>query len=95
MEALMSASERKQRIIADIVQDSSLKTRLNNDRGTAILVAASIYDACHYYQLRTIRGPIGYTLLNHKTANSQEIDGSAFGRVPALLLLRPDVVLTR
>ena len=51
MEELMSAGERKQRIIADIVEDFSLKPRLNNDRGTAILVAASIYDACHYLRL--------------------------------------------
>ena len=51
MEELMSSAERKQRIIADIIEDFSLKPRLNNDRGTAILVAASIYDACHYYQL--------------------------------------------
>ena len=47
----MSAGERKQRIIADIIHDFSLKPRLNNDRGTAILVAASIYDACHYFRL--------------------------------------------
>ena len=47
MEELMSAGERKQRIIADIIENFSLKPRLNNDRGTAILVAASIYDACH------------------------------------------------
>jgi type I restriction enzyme R subunit len=32
-------------------EDFSLKPRLNNDRGTAILVAASIYDACHYFRL--------------------------------------------
>ena len=51
MEELMSAGERKQRIIADIIQDFSLKPRLNNDRGTALLVAPSIYDACHYYRL--------------------------------------------
>ena len=36
----MSAGERKQRIIANIIEDFSLKPRLNNDRGTAILVAA-------------------------------------------------------
>src|SRR5207244_3607572 len=48
---LMSAGERKQRIIASIIEDFSLKRRLNNDRGTAILVAASIYDACHYFRL--------------------------------------------
>jgi type I restriction enzyme R subunit len=51
MEELMSAGERKQRIVASIIQDFALKTRLNNDRGSAILVAASIYDACHYYRL--------------------------------------------
>ncbi len=51
MEQLMSAGERKQRIIADIIEDFSLKPRLNNDRGTAILVAPSIYDACHYFRL--------------------------------------------
>jgi type I restriction enzyme R subunit len=51
LENLMSAAERKQRIIADIIQDFALKPRLNNDRGTAILVAASIYDACHYFRL--------------------------------------------
>jgi type I restriction enzyme R subunit len=51
LEELMSAGERKQRIIANIIEDFSLKPRLNNDRGTAILVTASIYDACHYFRL--------------------------------------------
>ncbi|MGH8085653.1 MAG: type I restriction endonuclease subunit R [Lysobacter sp.] len=51
MEELMSAGERKQRIIASIIEDFDFKPRLNNDRGTAILVASSIYDACHYYRL--------------------------------------------
>ena len=51
MEGLMSAGERKQRIIADIIHDFGVQPRLNNDRGTAILVAASIYDACHYFRL--------------------------------------------
>lgn len=51
LEELMSAAERKQRIIADIIEDFSLKPRLNNDRGTAMLVVASIYDACHYFRL--------------------------------------------
>ena len=51
LEKLMSAAERKQRVIASIVEDFTLKPRLNNNRGTAILVAASIYDACHYFRL--------------------------------------------
>ena len=48
---LMSAEDRKRRIVANIIEDFDLKPRLNNGRGTAILVAASIYDACHYYRL--------------------------------------------
>jgi len=51
LEELMSSQERKHRIIADIIKDFGVKPRLNNDRGTAILVASSIYDACHYYRL--------------------------------------------
>ncbi len=51
MEELLSSGERKQRIIASIIQDFSDRPRLDNDRGTAIFVAASIYDACHYFRL--------------------------------------------
>jgi type I restriction enzyme R subunit len=51
MEQLMSAGERKQRIIFSIIHDFDTKPRLDNNRGTAILVAASIYDACHYFRL--------------------------------------------
>jgi len=51
MEELMSAGERKQRIIADIIHDFGVQPRLNNDRGSAILVTESIYDACHYFRL--------------------------------------------
>ncbi len=51
LEELMSAGERKQRIIADIIHDFMVQPRLNNDRGTSILVTASIYDACHYFRL--------------------------------------------
>jgi type I restriction enzyme, R subunit len=50
-EELTSAEGRKREIIANIIADFALQPRLNNDRGTAILVAASIYDACHYYRL--------------------------------------------
>jgi type I restriction enzyme R subunit len=51
MEKLMSAGERKGRIVADIIHDFGVKPRLDNNRGTAILVAASIYDACHYVRM--------------------------------------------
>lgn len=51
MEELMSAEDRKSRIVASIIHDFGVLPRLNNDRGTAILVAASIYDACHYFRI--------------------------------------------
>jgi type I restriction enzyme R subunit len=83
MEELMSAGERKQRIIASIIEDFSLKPRLNNDRGTAILVAASIYDACHYFRLfqNTNFGPYcgvitsyepNHNAISREPANSNE-----------------------
>ena len=51
LEELLSSKERKERIIASIIEDFSLKPRLNADRGTALLVTASIRDACHYFRL--------------------------------------------
>ncbi len=51
MQELLSSQERKQRIIASIIEDFALKPRLNADRGTAMLVCASIRDACHYFRL--------------------------------------------
>lgn len=51
LENLMSSGERKQRIIASIIEDFNLKPRLNNNRGTAILVTSDIYDACDYFRL--------------------------------------------
>ena len=59
LEKLMSAQERKQRIASDIIHDFGIVHRLDNNRGTAILVAASIYDACHYFRLfhNTAFGP--------------------------------------
>jgi type I restriction enzyme R subunit len=83
MEELMSAAGRKREIIADIIGDFALKPRLNNDRGTAILVAASIYDACHYFRLfqNTTFGPCcgiitsfepNHNAISREPANSDE-----------------------
>jgi type I restriction enzyme, R subunit len=83
MESLMSAGERKQRIIASIIEDFSMRPRLNNNRGNAILVAASIYDACHYYRLfqNTTFGPFcgivtsyepNHNSISREPANSDE-----------------------
>ena len=51
MQKVLSSRSRMDRVVADIVFDFSVKPRLSSQRGNAILVAASIYDACKYYTL--------------------------------------------
>jgi type I restriction enzyme R subunit len=50
MQKVLSSRSRMERVVSDIIFDFSVKPRLNNDRGNAILVAASIYEACKYYE---------------------------------------------
>ncbi|HOV96463.1 MAG TPA: HsdR family type I site-specific deoxyribonuclease [Thermomonas sp.] len=51
MEELLSSGERKNRIINSVLEDFDTRRRLSDGRGTAILVADEIYDACHYFRL--------------------------------------------
>ena len=48
---VLSSRSRMDRVVDDIVMDFSVKPRLSEERGTALLVASSIYDACKYYEL--------------------------------------------
>ena len=62
MERLLSSRGRMQRIVEDICMDFDLKPRLAGGRGTAMLVADSIYDACRYFRLfedTPLRGKCG------------------------------------
>ncbi|MBJ7308645.1 hypothetical protein ACFOLJ_17045 [Rugamonas sp. CCM 8940] len=51
MQNVLSSKSRMHRVVADIVFDFSDKPRLSNQRGNAILVASSIYEACKYFEL--------------------------------------------
>ena len=51
MQKVLSSRSRMERVVSDIVFDFSVKPRLNDNRGTAMLVASSIYEACKYYTL--------------------------------------------
>lgn len=53
---LYSSKDRLEKIVADILFDMETKPRLKSDRGTAMLVAGSIYEACKYWELFTSRG---------------------------------------
>jgi type I restriction enzyme R subunit len=51
MQKVLSSKSRMDRVVADIVFDFSVKPRLSSERGNAILVASSIYEACKYFTL--------------------------------------------
>ncbi len=51
MQSVLSSKSRMDRVVADIVFDFSVKPRLSSERGNAILVASSIYEACKYFSL--------------------------------------------
>ncbi len=51
MQKVLSSRSRMEKVVCDIIFDFSTKPRLNSERGNAILVASSIYEACRYYDL--------------------------------------------
>lgn len=51
MQNVLSSISRMSKIVADIVFDFNTKPRLSSEKGNAILVANSIYEACRYYDL--------------------------------------------
>lgn len=53
---LYSSKDRLERIAHDIIFDMNQKSRLKNDRGTAMLVANSVYEACRYWDIFTSNG---------------------------------------
>ncbi|WP_297669649.1 HsdR family type I site-specific deoxyribonuclease, partial [uncultured Desulfovibrio sp.] len=57
LEKVHSSEDRKQRIVRDICMDFDCRPRLSNERGTAMLVANSIYEACQYFRLFQHRMP--------------------------------------
>ncbi|WP_186060449.1 type I restriction endonuclease subunit R [Burkholderia gladioli] len=51
MQQVLSSRSRMDRVVEDIIFDFSTKQRLSNERGNAMLVASSIYEACKYFTL--------------------------------------------
>ena len=51
MQNVLSSRSRMDRVVQDIVFDFGVKRRLNDQKGNAILVASSIYEACKYFEL--------------------------------------------
>jgi len=51
MQAVLSSRSRMERVVSDVIFDFNVRPRLSDDRGNAILVASSIYEACKYFRL--------------------------------------------
>ena len=51
MQNVLSSKSRMERVVADVIFDFSVKPRLSSERGNAILVASSIFEACKYFAL--------------------------------------------
>ncbi|MCP3963132.1 MAG: HsdR family type I site-specific deoxyribonuclease [bacterium] len=51
MQTVLSSRSRMGRVVSDLIFDFSVKPRLSSERGNAILVASSIYEACKYFSL--------------------------------------------
>jgi type I restriction enzyme R subunit len=51
MQSVLSSRSRMERVVSDILFDFNVKPRLSDKRGNAILVTASIYEACKYFEV--------------------------------------------
>ena len=51
MQKVLSSRSRIEKVVSDIIFDFSVKPRLSSKKGNAILVASSIHEACHYFDL--------------------------------------------
>jgi type I restriction enzyme R subunit len=51
MQKVLSSRSRMDRVVEDIVFDFGIKPRLSSQKGNAILVASSIFEACKYFEL--------------------------------------------
>ena len=51
LQSVLSSKSRMGKVVCDIIHDFGVKPRLSSEKGNAILVASSIYEACRYFDL--------------------------------------------
>ena len=81
MQAVLSSSSRIDQIVMDVVHDFGVKARLSNERGNAMLVAKSIFEASLFYeafQKTELKGKVGLitSYEPHQSDISREEDGT-------------------
>lgn len=79
LKEVYSSESRLSKIVTDIIFDMETKDRLMDNRGNAILIASSIYEACKYYKLFTDNGFTKCAIVTSYSANISEIKGEETG----------------
>ena len=51
MQKVLSARDRLEKIVADILMDMAIRDRLKSGHGNALLVSGSIYSACRFFEM--------------------------------------------
>lgn len=79
-QSVRSSKSRIGRVVSDICFDFSVKPRLSSERGNAILVASSIYEACLYFDLfdkTTLKGKCA--LITSYNPSTQDVTREEIG----------------
>ena len=80
MQKLLSSRSRLQQIVADIQMDFETRPRLRDGRGNAMLVCASVYQACKVYEMFADAGFDGRcAIVTSYQPNASEIKGEETG----------------
>jgi len=75
MQKVLSSDSRLERIVADIMLDLEIKPRLSTNKGNAILIAGSIYEACKYWELFHENGLKQCAIITSYNAHISSIKG--------------------
>ena len=59
MQKVLSAQDRLEKIVADILVDMEVRDRLRSGHGNALLVSDSIYAACRFFEMFQQKGLVG------------------------------------
>jgi type I restriction enzyme R subunit len=76
---VLSARGRLEVIVRDIIEDMTLRPRLQSGRGNAMLVAGSIYEACKYYELFVSNGFTKCAIVTSYEPHISHAKGQALG----------------
>lgn len=77
-EKLYSSKQRLEKIAQDIILDMAIKPRLASERGTAILVADSILNACRYWEIFKANGFNKCAVITSYNPGTENVRTSSF-----------------